>query len=119
MGCQLRGRQSEDRPAVAGIDGRKLEHVSEERPIPLWVRSKDHCMHSGDHVRLTVDGTPTPVHPARWPVYVVAEHLPFAKWAGRIPPSASAAWPTATVWDNNGVDQASLSVVGESLWPRL
>src|SRR5262249_1736412 len=53
VGRQLRGRQSEDQPAIASINRRELEHISEERPIPLCVRSKDHCMHSGDHVRLT------------------------------------------------------------------
>jgi hypothetical protein len=51
MGRQLGGRQGEDQPAAAGIDGTELEHVPEERAIPLRVRSEDHCMHPRDHLR--------------------------------------------------------------------
>jgi transcriptional regulator with XRE-family HTH domain len=54
MGRQLRGRQGEDQPAAAGIDGRELEHVSEERAIPLCVPSEDDCVHASDHVRTPV-----------------------------------------------------------------
>ena len=51
MGCELSGRQSEDQPALAGIDERQLEHVSEERAILLRIRREDHCVDSRDHVR--------------------------------------------------------------------
>ena len=47
--CRLGGRQSEDQPAVTGIDRRQPKYIAKERPIRFCILAVDHDMRTGNH----------------------------------------------------------------------
>jgi len=53
MRGQFGGRQGEDEPAVAGVDRRELEHVSDECTNRVSVLGEDDCAGAGDHAFAT------------------------------------------------------------------
>ena len=52
-GC-FGGRQGEDEPSVAGIDGGELEHVAEEGAVRFWILGVEDDVGAVDHFRLDV-----------------------------------------------------------------
>jgi hypothetical protein len=51
--CGFRGRQGEDQPAVARIDGLEAEDVAEECPVRFGVFAVEDYVSAGDHLELS------------------------------------------------------------------